>query len=181
MPQHICQICHKNPATIHEFLVAEKKDNHLCEECYQKLHTEKPSPILQLELLQKLFQSGAWTGKAKVRKDLACASCGMTLSEFKRRGQLGCEGCYQTFRKPLESLLESIHDSVRHAGGRPPEKLRAGPSPVRLHQRLEHLRQDLEAAVKAEKYEDAAALRDEIRRLEQEGPETRPSPPLEER
>lgn len=184
MPQHICQVCHQNPATIHEYVVAEKRDNHICEECFRKLQKQPSEPqaqMGQIDLLQKLFLSGAWGVKSKARKDQACTTCGMTLSEFKRRGQLGCETCYQTFKKPLESLLESIHDATRHRGGQPSASSRAQTSPARLQQQLAALRQDLERVIKAERYEEAARIRDEIHRLEVESKGASPAPPTEER
>ena len=76
-----------------------------------------------------------------------------------------CQHCphdYQAFQAELLPLLESIHNSTRHAGKtprRPSQRLRT--------QELTRLRKDLQRAVTAEAYEEAAQLRDRIRRLEE--------------
>ena len=80
--------------------------------------------------------------------------CGITLAEFKAEGRLGCANDYDSLRGALEPLLERIHRSVIHAG--------KAPRAVRLRE----WKRQMQAAVAAEEYEEAARLRDLIRKAE---------------
>ncbi len=169
MNHQLCQMCHKNPATVHEYIVAEKKENHLCEECYRKLYQQELTPVIKLEILQKLlFPGGIQEKEGRKRKELVCPSCGMRLSEFKRLGRFGCPECYSAFAKVLDQILESIHDASRHEGAKPaqPEETLSTPGVFRM--KRAKLQRALQEAVEAERYEDAARLRDELKALEEE-------------
>jgi protein arginine kinase activator len=93
-----------------------------------------------------------------------CPHCGMNYPEFRTRGRLGCPEDYRVFQKGLEPLLEKIHGSTQHIGKIPSN---AGKEVAR-QKTLRKLRHDLDKAVKLEAYEDAASIRDEIRKLEEE-------------
>ncbi len=169
MSHQLCQMCHKNPATVHEYIVAEKKENHLCEECYRKLYQQEVTPVIQLEILQKLLFPGAGQEKAsKKKKELACPSCGMRLSEFKRLGRFGCPDCYEAFAKILDPILESIHDASRHQGAERPRAQEELTTPGTFRMKKEKLQKALQKAVQEERYEEAARIRDEIKELEEE-------------
>jgi protein arginine kinase activator len=81
--------------------------------------------------------------------------CGLTLAEFKAAGRLGCQHDYEALRAALEPLLERIHRAVTHAG--------KAPRAVRVRE----WKKQMQRAVAAEDYEEAARLRDLIRRAEQ--------------
>jgi len=106
----------------------------------------------------------------------ACPECGLGYGEFQKSGRLGCIRCYDAFQDRLEELLKGMHRGVRHVGKVP----RAFQDHVARERALERLRVELRAAVKAEEYERAAALRDRIRAAEEEGrPESGPPRPSE--
>jgi protein arginine kinase activator len=75
--------------------------------------------------------------------------------EFKAAGRLGCQHDYEALRDALEPLLERIHRAVEHAG--------KAPRAVRVAE----WKKQMQKAVAAEDYEEAARLRDLIRRSEQ--------------
>jgi len=179
----ICQNCQKNAATVlvteispaPESGTGEPKpqevvEQHLCEVCAQALDLPyapitKKSPVD----IWKLLQLSANQGRKKAGP--ACPSCGMTLEEFRKKGRLGCAQDYEIFRAHLSEVLERVHGAVQHSGRIPgsssPED---SPSAVPANAgdgRLEHLRQELGNAIRAEAYENAARLRDEIRALEE--------------
>ena len=169
MSHQLCQVCHKNPATVHEYIVAEKKENHLCEECYRKIYQQEITPVIKLEILQKLLFPGAAQEKgAKKKKELVCPSCGMRLSEFKRLGRFGCQECYDAFAKVLGPILESIHDASRHQGADRPKVQEGLTTPGTFRMQKEKLQKALQKAVKEERYEEAARIRDELKKLEEE-------------
>jgi protein arginine kinase activator len=161
-----CQIC-DNPATVHltDIVNKKKRELHLCERCARErnLIAEPPGPQLDLKALLNLLmhpfpQPGqqAGPGDDVIAQPVteACEVCGLTLAEFKAEGRLGCPHDYESLRAALEPLLERIHRSMAHAGKAP----RA--VQVREWKKL------MQTAVAAEDYEEAARLRDLIRRAE---------------
>jgi protein arginine kinase activator len=169
----ICQNCQKNAATVlvteltpdPESANAEGKqsqvhEQHLCEVCAQALDlpyapVTKKSPVD----IWKLLQLSANQGRKKPGP--ACPACGMTLEEFRKKGRLGCPRDYEVFRTHLAEVLERVHGAVQHSGRIPGA---SGVSPS--NGRIDLLRQELGNAIRAEAYESAARLRDEIRALE---------------
>ena len=89
----------------------------------------------------------------------------MSLDEFRKKGRLGCARDYEVFKNHIGDLLERVHGARAHVGRVPgtsdADSLRS--------QRLSTLKQQLEEAVRAEAYENAARLRDEIRTLDLPG------------
>ena len=156
----ICQACSKKPATIHytEIKEGEKTVLHLCEECASEkgLTHGNPVPTMLASLVEGME-------KASKGPDLTCTECGVTYEEFRAKGRLGCPKDYEVFASELVPLLEKVHGAKRHAGrlpeGRAPDTAR--------DDRLLHMRRELGQAVKDEKYEEAARLRDEIRKAEE--------------
>lgn len=154
-----CQKCN-NPATLHitEVLAESQfEELHLCEQCANKYLCE-PSQ-----------KSGAGKGGVgEVREgdeglfnQTECPHCGIKFVEFRNTGRLGCPHDYQAFREELLPLLENIHGEVRHCG-KVPRRL---PQNKETLSELMQLRNRLKQAVIKEDYEEAATLRDRIRRL----------------
>ena len=90
-------------------------------------------------------------------------SCGIKFVEFRNSGRLGCPHDYQEFREELVPLLENIHGETRHCGKTPRRCRRRKQTQSELIQ----LRNRLKQAVTKEDYEEAARLRDRIRKLEE--------------
>ena len=93
----------------------------------------------------------------------ACPSCGLTLQDFKRTGRLGCAACYSEFDHHLRGLLRRLHGGTQHTGK---VFLGTGTRQTNRVARITTLRRGLQSAIDAEDFERAAALRDQIRRLE---------------
>jgi protein arginine kinase activator len=157
-----CQIC-DNPATVHlsEVVNKKKRELHLCEKCARErnLIPEPPGPQLDLKALLNLLmhpfpKAGGDLDDAGPPVGFACEICGMTLAEFKAEGRLGCQHDYEALRPTLEPLLERIHRATAHAGKAPRDV------------RIREWRKQMQKAVAAEDYEEAARLRDLIRRAE---------------
>jgi protein arginine kinase activator len=156
-----CQKCPK-AATLHitEVVTEEQfEELHLCEECAQKYLYEP----------QKGNAKGALPGSADENEELSalnqreCPQCGIKFVEFRNSGRLGCPHDYQEFREELATLLENIHGETRHCGKTP----RRLPQNKQTQSELMQLRKQLQQAVSKEAYEDAARLRDRIRKLEE--------------
>ena len=92
-----------------------------------------------------------------------CDICGVKFVDFRNSGRLGCPHDYEVFRDELLPLLENIHGETKHCGKTP----RRLPQNKQMQSELIQLRKQLLQAVNKEAYEEAAKLRDQIRRLEE--------------
>lgn len=173
----LCQNCNKNAATV---LVTELvhdlpagptpkaprvHEQHLCELCAQSMDLPHASAVKKTPAdIWKLLQLSA--NQARKKPGPACPACGMTLEEFRKKGRLGCPQDYEVFRAHLVDVLERVHGASRHAGRLPREAQAEDGPRDQPHSRIAHLRQELENAIRAEAYESAARLRDEIKAIE---------------
>lgn len=138
----------------------------LCKSCAEEKNVSDPSDFSMANLLFELSAGGnaEETKAAAGSSDLKCEGCGMTQSDFKKSGRLGCSRCYETFEANLMPLLKGMHKGEQHIGKVPP-----GFSTNQVSaEKLKLLRRELDAAVRSENFEAAAQIRDRIRKLEQE-------------
>ena len=94
--------------------------------------------------------------------EMKCPACGFTYQDFKKVGRLGCGDCYEAFKKQLDPLLKRIHGANRHIGKVP---LMVGKN-IRENASVQDMKTQLEKAIAAEEFEEAARLRDVIRDME---------------
>jgi len=157
-----CQKCTK-AATLHitEILGEDQVDElHLCEECAHKYLYE---PQEEKAVSKAPASSGAEELEEPAVLNRECQVCGIKFVDFRNSGRLGCPHDYQEFREELTPLLENIHGETRHCGKTP----RRLPQNKQMQSELIQLRKQLLSAVNKEAYEEAAKLRDRIRRLEE--------------
>ncbi len=187
-----CDQC-DNEATVHEVSLRHgvKIEKHLCEGCAasQGIAATPSAPIN--ELIKHYVLSHGITPMPATGKANVCPRCHTGFNEFRQHGLLGCPDCYRVFEAQLGPLIERAHDGgVKHMGKSPRRMLghstrQAGelagpPTPesgearriVDLEERAERLRRirkKLASAVAAEKYEEAARLRDELKKMSEQG------------
>jgi len=169
-----CDRCEK-PATVHltEIKAGAKTEKHLCEDCARSLHA--PQASQELLKLMKSFepaQSLSTTGAGELAR--TCPECGMTYAEFRQQGRFGCAKDYEIFGDDIEKLLKKIHGIARYTGKSPKGGTVEGG--LRLDA-LARARKLLADAVESENYEEAARLRDEIRKLADAPPTIVPAAP----
>lgn len=163
-------MCHKNDATVHLTEIINNKVTklHLCEQCAREKSAEMEEHFGLADLLSGLADLvPVMDEKEKVAQEtgLKCPSCGFTFQNFRKMGRLGCPKCYDTFKIQLSPLLKKIHGSDTHIGKMPVKK-----EVIRNKQALlSDLKAKLEAAIRAEEFEEAARLRDRIRALDKKG------------
>jgi protein arginine kinase activator len=166
-----CTACQTAIATIVIMDLSEGAvtgSQHLCASCAEQLGVAAPKapPKFSADILEDLL-GGLKGGKlsiGKVVRTEACPGCAMTPAEFRSKGRLGCPRCYDTFRAELLPLLQRIHEAQGHRGRLPG---RTGGLPIAPDEKgLADLRRALEEAVRGERYEEAARLRDDLRRAE---------------
>jgi len=132
----------------------------LCEDCAKQKGVNDPAGFSIADLLLGLGASQE-IEQAAGGPDVKCPQCGFTQADFKKSGRLGCSECYKTFAEGLEGLLKSMHKGTRHIG-KVPEGLRTARD---ASDRLKTLQKKLSKAIEDENYEEAAALRDEIKQM----------------
>lgn len=164
----LCDMCQKEEATIcyKEMVNNKYSEMHLCDKCaYEQGVKKLQIPTAITDLLTALVELGTETLPKGVVEQ-KCSGCGSTYSDFRQRGKLGCGQCYQSFNKPLSAILRKIHGYTQHIGKTPSKVAISISKELSKIKEIESLRQALNEAVKAERYEDAASLRDKIRDLE---------------
>ena len=156
-----CDLCNKNTATVHLTEIVNDKvaELHICQNCAQVKAQELKQQLSVPELLGGLIDIEGLRPKATA---LRCPTCKMTYADFKKTGRLGCEQCYVTFKANLMPLLRKVHGSLNHQG-KIPGSAKKG---TLTTGKLKEMKERLGRAIKMEEYEEAARLRDEIRKLE---------------
>lgn len=164
----MCEDCGKKPSTFHmtEIINGKSKEINLCEDCANKNEefAFNPSFTIQNLLAGLLDIPSEKEIKADKIDDITCESCGTTYEEFKRKGKFGCSKCYDSFRLQLEPLLKKIHGHDTHVGKIPK---RTG-GKIKIKKDISSLKSNLQVAIANEEFEEAAVLRDEIKKLQNE-------------
>lgn len=164
-----CGRCSK-PAVLHitELRQGEVQALHLCEACAKEYLSQSPDEQAESSSDEIPPVSGAELDEIDQQ---VCPNCGISFKEFRSGGRLGCSHDYTVFENELLPLLENIHGETEHCGKVP----KRAPDSSQRQYRLIKLRGELRSAIEAERYEDAARLRDEILSIENEG--AVPQPP----
>lgn len=160
----LCELCKKSQATVHltEIVNDEMAELHLCDTCANQKGAQVESNFGLSDLLSGLTDFDRPEEETE-KVNPSCENCGMTYEDFRKIGRLGCSVCYKTFESSLSSLLKRIHGSPIHLG-KAPGKLS---KPRKGRPTLIDLKAKLERAIDREDFEEAAAIRDQIRRQEQ--------------
>jgi protein arginine kinase activator len=147
-----CDQCDQ-PATVFVSYVKENAVHQAkyCQEHAQKAGVLDPSGY-------NLLPDSTPAKPAATDTSPRCPACGCSQRDFERTGRLGCAQCYGTFSETLQPMLRRMHRSETHCGKVP---ARNTSSDV-LQQQIERLKRELDEAVGAEQYEQAAILRDQI-------------------
>lgn len=162
----LCELCKQTQATVHltEIVNDQMTELHLCEACANQKGAQVESHFGLSDLLSGLadFSKTQETEEVSTR---ACPNCGMTYDDFRKVGRLGCSECYPAFKRNLGSLLKRIHGSPIHVGKSPMRLIK--PAKIAKSE-IADLKRKLEQAIESEEFEEAARLRDQIRRFEQQ-------------
>ena len=182
-----CENCGKNEANVKytQIINGDKKQMFLCEECSEKLGINNMNfnmPIDFSSFLGDFFDD--MTEKSFIpnltnSNKLKCTKCGLEFDDFLQTGKFGCSNCYDEFENMVDPILKSMYGTNRHIG-RLGNVLEGNNISVEdknddkkenqlkneTENKLDKLKLDLKQAIKDERYEDAAKLRDEIKKLE---------------
>ncbi|MDX2187370.1 MAG: UvrB/UvrC motif-containing protein [Opitutaceae bacterium] len=154
-----CDLCSK-PATVHLTQIVNNKVHKvdLCEACAQAKGVTDPQGFSLADLLLKAaHDTEVEAGPGR------CPACGFAQGDFKKHGRFGCPECYETFSTMVEPMLEGMHKGTNHTGKVPARAL----DRRTFEKRIAELESQLDDAIRTERYEDAARLRDEIAETKQ--------------
>ncbi len=161
----LCEICNKNPATVHltEIIDDQMNELHLCEQCAHQKSLQMDQQFGLSDLLGGLAEFEKPTKEEKeTTVNIKCANCALTYADFKKIGRLGCSECYSTFKRYLGPLLKKVHGSIIHFGKSPFKVAKVSDK----RGDLQALRYQLQKAIETESFEEAAKIRDKIKESE---------------
>lgn len=155
----LCEKCGKNHATTHIKTMVNGivREYNLCASCAAQNGYGTNSIT---GMLASVFSDvSSHTNKNEKR----CSLCGATYSDIAHKGKMGCGECYKTFKDDILPYLKRVHGATAHAGKIP----NRAPLIVKPKEKtVDELRQELSRLVAEEKYEQAAIVRDEIKKME---------------
>ena len=188
-----CENCGKNEANVKytQIINGDKKQMFLCEECSEKLgigHTFN-MPIDFSSFLGDFFNDfneEAFIPTLEPQPKLQCKKCGLLFDDFLHTGKFGCSNCYTEFENMIDPILKNIQSANRHIGRigeltegmeieensndeRVQNNYNKEISKQKPKNELDVLKEKLQKAIEDERYEDAAKIRDEIKKMEEKG------------
>lgn len=177
----LCENCGKHEANVRytQIINGVKKEMALCEECAKEKgisNIDFNIPINFSSFLSDVFgeyNDSNFLPQFTNTNTLKCKKCGLTYDEFINTGKFGCENCYSTFSDKIDYLVKNLHGSTKHIGRRSKyvkqnETEKVNEEKVQKEEsKLDKKKKELKQAIKDERYEDAAKLRDEIKKLEE--------------
>jgi Uncharacterized protein with conserved CXXC pairs len=170
----LCEICKQNNATVHIIKVINgvKQELNLCENCANSsqendIHNEfkMDTSFTFQNLLGGLVDYINQSSQNNRTTESVCDGCGMTYSEFKRVGLLGCSECYNKFASTIMPVIKRVQGNTEHVGKIP---VKSGKL-ILEKKKLKSLKEELQKSIIDEEYERAAQLRDEIKLLQNGG------------
>ena len=173
----LCDNCGKREANIRysENINGVKREMRLCEECSRKLGISQKidfrMPNLDISNFFGSFLEDFTTTDfmplLNEVKQMKCESCGATFEDIINTGRYGCANCYDVFEDKMDPILRKLQGANRHTGrlgeiSNNKVKLENNEEETRGDNKIENLEKDLKQAIKEERYEDAAKIRDEL-------------------
>ena len=177
----MCQNCGKNEVTFKytQVINGVKKEMNLCDKCAKELGLKDINfsmPISFSSFLGDFFNDyeESLLPNFMSTKALQCKTCGTTFDDFINTGEFGCSECYNLFEDRITPILKNLQGTNKHIG-RGYRKINSNLKHEdskndiektvneKKESKLEKLQKDLQKAIKDERYEDAAKIRDEIK------------------
>lgn len=165
-----CEACKTKDASVFltQIIDGGMQKLNLCESCSVEKGIDDPAGFALADMLLGIGVAALEVAQ-EIKKSsvmITCSSCGLSQSDFKKRGRLGCGACYETFAEDLSVILRTMHRDTMHRG-----KVPAKFAVTRAHRiNVETLQATLEKAITEEQYEQAALLRDKLTMMQQDIP-----------
>lgn len=162
LPMYVCQGCpalvaiQSENAAWHTFLRAIFSYLHIDqmlspEELAQTMATLKNKADLDAFL-------GSVANKEEKEEMPPCPHCSLDLQTLLSTGRIGCAHCYKHFHLVIKSMSQQVQNqAVQHIG--------KTPKACMVEADVADLEKEMSLAIKEERYEEAAKLRDQIKAL----------------
>lgn len=158
-----CQDCGQQDATVlYTQIISggteglQKTVLHLCRVCAEK--REAGGLSIEIGITATPAEEALPSEEESLPEGPTCPQCGITYQEFRERGRFGCRRCYDTFADGLPDIMKHSHGDTVYRGKVPKKK---------RNDRLSGLQEALQEAIKMERFEEAAQLRDQIAAMRQ--------------
>ncbi|MDR1907119.1 MAG: UvrB/UvrC motif-containing protein [Puniceicoccales bacterium] len=157
-----CNIC-GNPAVVHIEQVVQgmKQSISLCETCARSYGVLTNNKV-PFSVVQNIGTALFGDLSLSIAPRISCNHCGYTVELFKKMGRLGCSQCYEYLGEQLLPLIDNMQKGLKHIGKQPKGFV------VHEEKNLtkEMLERELRQAIEAERFEEAAKIRDQLRSLQ---------------
>ena len=181
----LCDNCKENEASVKytEIINGNKREMMLCEECSRKLGINNMNLKLPIDFssffgdLISEYEQSEFLPLFNPEKELKCNTCNLTYKEFLNTGKLGCADCYDAFADRINTVLKRIQGSTEYLGRKSENQvnnikdkieIKKKKEPSSKEEKINAMQEKLKEAIKDERYEDAAKIRDEIKKIEKE-------------
>ena len=162
----LCDKCKTKEACYHSTLVVngEIKSTHLCEKCavqegvFNKRYT---SIFDEFKTLTNFLGFDDF-------EDKICSNCNWTLRQFKNSGLLGCSKCFDAFEDEIADIVKRIQPYTENKLDNIEFNVEKKQQELTKEQTLINLKEDLQRAIKEERYEDAGDINKRIKKMEKE-------------
>ncbi len=165
----ICDVCNERESVISytKFDGENVEEVHLCEKCAEEKLKSDFSRYMNIginldDFLKNIFQFASQI--TQDNEDYFCENCGMSFSEYRQSGIVGCSNCYDTFRNEIKNYFKSINKVPKHIGNIPQNANKN----LKNKREISQLESELEILISLEEYENAAIVRDKIKLLKEE-------------
>ncbi|MEG0570864.1 MAG: UvrB/UvrC motif-containing protein [Oscillospiraceae bacterium] len=152
----MCEKCGQNIATtiFKQSINGHVQTLHICDNCAIKIGYNNLFDGFNINYIVNDLLN------ASKKANTQCPSCGITLDQISKTGKVGCASCYSYFNAMLTPAIEKIHGRASHTGKSPLNK-----EPLKPKTKLCDLSDKLQEAIRLQDFEQAAILRDEIAKL----------------
>ncbi len=155
----LCEKCGKMDATTHIRSVVNGvvHEKHLCSHCaandgYGDIKGNNLSQMLSSMFGDTMSTAKNWQLKR-------CSCCGSTYADIAESGKCGCSECYITFYEQLLPYLKKVQGSIEYVGKKIVRE--------NNYKSIDELNNQLKELIKEENYEQAAIVRDKIKKLKE--------------
>ena len=166
-----CQNCGENEANVRytQIVNGSKEEMYLCDRCANKMKLNMNFKFGFDDIFSSFFAEPTLIKPFEISEGLVCDACGMRYDDFAKNGMLGCENCYRVFNRRLDNVIKKLHGSNRHIEDDDRPKgvaTKVKDKKKTVKEEIEELKEKLNNCIKCEDYEQAAILRDKIKKLE---------------
>lgn len=142
--------------TVKQHVNGQFSSLNCCNQCFinQTNIIDKILNQCLLDTINNIVNELFLENKPQEKNEKSCDNCGSTINDVCFTGKFGCHMCYETFKEELKVILPQMHNGETKHIGKTPKSCN-----------LKQLEEKMSVAIKEERYEDAAKIRDQIKKL----------------